>query len=56
MDDIKVTIEKAQQDNAPEALSAQGAEIWLVPTFQGLDEWRPIARRRLEGTEWRWES
>ncbi|KAK4560574.1 hypothetical protein LTR86_005771 [Recurvomyces mirabilis] len=35
---------------------ANGAEIWLVPTFKSIDQWKPIARRRLEGVGWEWRT
>jgi hypothetical protein len=37
---------------------ARGAEIWLVPTFKGIGEWKPVAVRKLdkEEVEWVWET
>ena len=40
----------------PDCTTAKGAEIWLVETFKDIEEWRPIARRKLSDVEWSWET
>ena len=53
MDDVREAIQKAQEGDS-QALTATGAEIWLVPTHLDIDDWKPIARRTVEGARWSW--
>lgn len=53
MDDVRAMLRKAHEEN-PEAFKATGAEIWLVPTHLDIDDWKPIAKRKVEGAQWSW--
>lgn len=55
MEEVEATIEEAKNESRG-ALSALGAEIWLVPTYKDIDDWLPVAVRKLERVQWRWES
>jgi hypothetical protein len=44
------------KEQAPASKRVQGAVIWLVPTYNGIEEWKPIARRCLTDVEWSWET
>ena len=47
---------RSAMEEEPKALTAKGAEIWLVPTYKPLSEWQPIAQRKLDDIEWVWDS
>lgn len=55
LDRIKEVIAKAKVDAGDACLSANGGEIWLVPTFKDVGDWSPIAKRQIE-LEWRWDT
>ncbi|KAI7170056.1 hypothetical protein KC343_g11540 [Hortaea werneckii] len=56
LDEVHSTISQVQQAN-PESLSTKGGEIWLVPTYQPIEEWQPIAKREIPyGVEWEWQT
>lgn len=54
MDDVRATIRKAQEGYV-QAMTATGAEIWLVSTHLDIDDWKPVARRKVEDAQWSWE-
>ena len=55
LDDVKAAIQQVQaKTKDAAALTARGAEVWLVPTYRPINEWRPVARRKLEGVTWSW--
>ncbi|KAK3672244.1 hypothetical protein LTR78_007784 [Recurvomyces mirabilis] len=54
-DDVKAKIKDVKK-RLPGCRKATGAEIWLVPTFKTIDQWKPVARRRVEGVSWQWRT
>ncbi|GAB1737497.1 hypothetical protein NU219Hw_g1808t1 [Hortaea werneckii] len=55
LDKVTSQISQAKRAN-PESVTAKGGEIWLVPTYKPVEEWRPIARRELHWVEWEWQT
>lgn len=43
------------RERDPEAKTAKGGQVVLVPTDQPIDKWQPIATRELPDLEWEWE-
>lgn len=57
LDRIRDAIRETQQAGGPECLTAQGAELWLVPTAKDVAEWLPDAKRTLgQEVQWRWDN
>ncbi|KAF2722552.1 2, 3 cyclic phosphodiesterase [Polychaeton citri CBS 116435] len=50
--DVVKAVEKhvvsSQEDNQPIG------EVWVVPTYRPLSDWKPVARRRLDNVRWIW--
>lgn len=55
LDEVHSQISQAKRAN-PASVTAKGGEIWLVPTYKPIEEWRPIARRELHWVEWEWQT
>jgi len=48
--------EKVQyaKERYPDSKAASGGEIWLVPTYKAIEDWKPIAIRQLPEMKWEW--
>ncbi|KAI6894247.1 hypothetical protein KC334_g12287 [Hortaea werneckii] len=56
LDEVNSKIFQAKQAN-PDSLTANGGEIWLVPTYKPIEEWQPIAKREVPyGVQWEWQT
>lgn len=51
--EVSANVQTARSQ-CPDARTAKGAEVWLVPTFKGIDDWQPVAKLEMPDVEWTW--